>query len=505
MPPSLKNLPFRFLGRLVSACVCLAITFPLASGQTDEIPEPWRSLPDRLRAAAETFPLARVSAGEAWPVFETVMLGNNAIRYEDSGRCFDAFRFRTPPAPESSGDMVWAFTAPRAWLHWYILPREGEMEGFRSWHHAVALHEEFPAATRENPVILQRLEGDRLKPDTEYILWFSARDRDAPGGELRFAIHFEKSDDQDDGKVKEPDDPDAIIKALRLQKAGARRQAQYLGSRGARLLLDTKLFEAGYGERRIDDLLTSLERTRRFRGGFFMTMEFHIPPCRSEPLLADIVKAYGEPDLMLRPEDFPKREDSDDGDEKEPPRDVYYFDYFGLEVNRAAGRVVRVRSQAVDLARWRQSIPAAGLAWSECPVVQADCTLFYRDGRELARVVSWGKPDARRIDDGGPLPKGAYASPDAPPGSGLVHEGEGRFRFEYNYADGTPRVRAKLVKYRWQGAYEEFFPNGSPKARMPYKDGELDGEARIFDESGKVVRSVIFEEGKRVDMSENAP
>ncbi|RRJ96608.1 hypothetical protein Ga0100231_022655 [Opitutaceae bacterium TAV4] len=494
----MKTLSSRIICLLALVLICLSNASSLASAQTQEIPEPWRSLPGRLREAVESLPL--VQAGKV----ATVMLGQHAVRYEDSGQRFDAFRFRTPPAGEGGGggDMVWAFSVPRAWLHWYILPREGEMKGFRNWHNAVALFDEFPAATRENPAILQRLSSVNLNPDTEYIVWFSAADKDAPVGELRLLIGFEKRatpKEGDEKKPEMPDDPDDIIKALGLHQADAVRQAEYLDSRGARLLLDRKSFESGYGEGRIDDLLTSLERTRRFRGGFFMTMEFHIPPCRSEPLLADVVKAYGEPDLMLRPEDFPKREDRDDADAKELPRDVYYFDYFGLEVNRATGRVVRVRSQAVDLAQWRRSIPAAGLAWGECPVVQADCTLFYRDGHELARVASWGKSNARRIDDGGPLPEGAYASPDAPPGPGLVHEGEGRFRFEYDYADGTPRVRAKLVKYQWQGLYEEFFPNGNPKVRMPYKDGELDGEARIFDESGKVVRSATFRAGERME------
>jgi antitoxin component YwqK of YwqJK toxin-antitoxin module len=44
----------------------------------------------------------------------------------------------------------------------------------------------------------------------------------------------------------------------------------------------------------------------------------------------------------------------------------------------------------------------------------------------------------------------------------------------------------------------EYHPNGTPKLTATYKNGQLEGVAREYDETGKIVKGIVFEEGKPV-------
>lgn len=44
----------------------------------------------------------------------------------------------------------------------------------------------------------------------------------------------------------------------------------------------------------------------------------------------------------------------------------------------------------------------------------------------------------------------------------------------------------------------EYFPNGKPKLTAAYRNGKLDGIAREYDEKGKVVKGVVFKDGKPI-------
>ncbi len=44
----------------------------------------------------------------------------------------------------------------------------------------------------------------------------------------------------------------------------------------------------------------------------------------------------------------------------------------------------------------------------------------------------------------------------------------------------------------------EYYPNGTPKLTATYKNGQLEGIAREYDENGKIVKGVVFKEGKPI-------
>jgi len=44
----------------------------------------------------------------------------------------------------------------------------------------------------------------------------------------------------------------------------------------------------------------------------------------------------------------------------------------------------------------------------------------------------------------------------------------------------------------------DYHPNGTPKLTVIYKNGQLEGIAREYDEEGKIVKGVVFKEGKPV-------
>jgi hypothetical protein len=107
------------------------------------------------------------------------------------GKKVDAVRFRTPPADAKNkpADMSWAFAFPKDSVQvWYICPVEGQMQGFQNFFRlkpGALKNTDVPA---DHGVIAQRLAANRLKPDTEYILWFTfANDRPA---DVHVAVSF---------------------------------------------------------------------------------------------------------------------------------------------------------------------------------------------------------------------------------------------------------------------------------------------------------------------------
>lgn len=86
---------------------------------------------------------------------------------------FDAIRFKTPAA-DHNWDLFWEFfTDSSNKLHgWYILPREGELEGFSGYEHEYNVSVQGVELPEKNLHIKQSLTGGRLKPGTEYLIWF---------------------------------------------------------------------------------------------------------------------------------------------------------------------------------------------------------------------------------------------------------------------------------------------------------------------------------------------
>jgi hypothetical protein len=94
-------------------------------------PEPFRSLPGRLRERRADWPEVPVPTGAGATEVRSVPLNLAPVRFE-SGHAFGAVRFRAPEKPGL--DFVWAFSTPAAWRHWYILPADGDAgrRGFES-------------------------------------------------------------------------------------------------------------------------------------------------------------------------------------------------------------------------------------------------------------------------------------------------------------------------------------------------------------------------------------
>jgi len=112
---------------------------------------------------------------------------------------FYAFRFKTPDKP---GYLIWAFKKNK-WKHqWYILPVEGEMQGFKTYAHKVSNKNGEDLYKKNDPFILQTLPAENFKPNAEYIIWFRF---DPPvTTELTFALGMSGESEADSAKVLFP-------------------------------------------------------------------------------------------------------------------------------------------------------------------------------------------------------------------------------------------------------------------------------------------------------------
>ncbi|HSI32937.1 MAG: hypothetical protein ACAI43_06595 [Phycisphaerae bacterium] len=110
------------------------------------------------------------------------------LTLNSAGKRIDVIRFRTPAG--KAADLSWAFAFPPDSVDvWYILPAQGEMNGFTNFHKikvdSVNKKYELPAT---HNVIAQRLPAANLKSDTDYLLWFTFKD-DKPH-DVHVAINF---------------------------------------------------------------------------------------------------------------------------------------------------------------------------------------------------------------------------------------------------------------------------------------------------------------------------
>jgi hypothetical protein len=91
----------------------------------------------------------------------------------------DAFRFRIPEG-KATWDLSWEFihSSDTRVRSFYIIPREGTMQGFESFRPSQDYQEEGADLPKKNLRIVQSLQGGRLKPGGEYIIWFVPRDNE---------------------------------------------------------------------------------------------------------------------------------------------------------------------------------------------------------------------------------------------------------------------------------------------------------------------------------------
>lgn len=84
----------------------------------------------------------------------------------------NAFRFKAPEEA-STYEMQWVFAVPHVHFGWYIIPAEGEMEGFSNFYPRTDTDLGIEGLPAHNYFIQQSLRGGKIKGGQEYIVWFS--------------------------------------------------------------------------------------------------------------------------------------------------------------------------------------------------------------------------------------------------------------------------------------------------------------------------------------------
>jgi hypothetical protein len=458
----------------------LLFSLPLPAQEPTETPEPFRSLPARLQADPSLLTFVPSTSGEETPKTVEIDLRKSQVSLPEGYSC-GAIRVKAPETGKL--DLVWAFSVPVAWTNWYILPVQGEGEGFRNFLTADRLYKEVQPVGN-SAVRLQALEAGRLKPGQEYFLWFLTQDKSPDPAPLRARIHFAPA--KDDVREWAAED---IAKALKLTEAPAARQVAFLKSRGGEALLNTSLFEAGYGEGRIESALTSIRLTSNARG-YFTTLVTSIPNCRTNPPLAKIVAIHGEPDLIL-----PGAQRKLLSPSEEEPEAIAFYDYFGFiyDENTPDKPVQRVETYGYNASGVRPD--ADGLTFANLPSVLLKLRVFYKDRKEVARIANWAQPEAAVLS--GELPLGEYIAEDADGlREHLTYRGNGAWEERTLTPDNRLVSSAALENHAYHGTVTYYFEDGSKRAEAPFVKGTINGTVRRWDTPGGTPREVEFKDGE---------
>jgi hypothetical protein len=464
------------------AAVLLA--FPgRAQESPEEIPEPYRTfIPEAQKRVAEFPELPVGTKNFAHKPFSIRLDGKPVVVGEHR---FDCVRFVAPT--DEPRDMIWAFVLPPKYSSWYILPASGKMTGFRNWLNADRLYQDLPA-TVNNAARLQTLSAASFKTGETYILWFKEEPDFTGPATLAGAINFLPASADKDKKWE----PEEIEQALGLKAATAAEQVAYLQSRGGKALLDKRFFSAGYAQGRIDDLLYARRHLRLLQGGWFIKTTIVIPVCNTEPRLADVQAAYGEPDLVLSGKE--RRIFDKDAEEDET---AYYYDYIVFLVKNKDGqpRIMRVTSEPIDTSTVRAR--QAGLTWGDMPAQGFRMRIFYRDKKEIARVSFWGESEARLVS--GELPKETFQRKNEEDGTSeeLQYLGDGNWEERSSYPNGQVERTATLQAHAYQGVLRTFYSDGKPQAEGHYNKGRLDGVLKQWRQTGES-RELHYKAGELV-------
>jgi len=415
----------------------------------------------------------------------SVQLGESVLT-TSNGEVFDGFRF-TAPKNAKNLDFIWYFNAPAEWGNWYIFPVKGEAKNaFRDWLVADKVYQKFDADGVENRErILQSLSAGYFKGGAEYIMWFrQVREVEGQkaGGRLAGRFGFKKKSEKWDYKEFE--------QALGLKPKSAEAQVKALGSRGGRIMLDKSLFEPSYAKERIDSVFFSLRQTTRMAGGFFITMEVSIPPCKDGPAYADIVKKYGEADFVRTSKEQAIRSGDQAEDEDTT---IYYYDYFGFEVANqdATKKVLRVVTHANNYSLLRTEKDVASFG----QISLQNLTAFHsKEGTEVGRLYYFMEGAKEVVVTQDP-PVGKYKW-DA---QLLDYLGNGKWLHSSYHGNGSLARKVPYEKHQMNGVAEGFHEDDSLKFKASYKNGLLDGEVIEYTPDGKVGRKTVFKEGQRVE------
>ena len=128
-------------------------------------------LTETLQAAFLQFPLLNVTTNDVGEsTFQTITLTNPVAI---AGSDYYGFRFQVPTRVHQE-DFVWAFAGPNDWIEWSIIPRTGEMEGFKDFD--VLPRGNYMGAETLYPVggtrfYLQDLAGNLIRDGETYLIW----------------------------------------------------------------------------------------------------------------------------------------------------------------------------------------------------------------------------------------------------------------------------------------------------------------------------------------------
>ena len=160
----------RLVGIIAAIVLACSLGFTSCAGENrKEIPSSLKALQEVLQSRHDELPEIIVNTKLQEVGFASVSLERTLTQIQ--GHRYYAFRFTTPDAV---GQLVWAFLAEGLGLKaWYIVPASGQMKGFTSYvtHHLPKDVENL--GSEGDAFILQRLPGPNLKPNTDYIMWFS--------------------------------------------------------------------------------------------------------------------------------------------------------------------------------------------------------------------------------------------------------------------------------------------------------------------------------------------
>ncbi|MEK7952987.1 toxin-antitoxin system YwqK family antitoxin [Luteolibacter soli] len=437
-----------------------------------------------LVEGVEAFDTVKLTA-DGKPVSFDLKLGESPVKIGKD--VFDGFRFRCPELPEGT-HFVWYFNAPKDWGNWYIVPVEGEPgQAFKGWLEGDKYYETFDkVAEKDRLRILQTLAGSYFTAGKDYLMWFR-KTGESPDAALRGTATFAKGDNDWDHE--------AVEKALGLKEASPEVQIAATGWRGGKILLDREFFAPADAASQIDSAFFSIRSTRRMRGGFFITTQIAVPPCKTSPALAAIRERYGAPDFVRSGEELEKVRKHGDGDgidKEDRQRTWHYYDHFAFEVDSKAAdpKVLRVVTQGSDFSL--VGPPAQGSSFATIDI--ENLTVFHRDGKEVGRAYYFREGDKEPLFITEP-PPGVYVADD----ERLTASKDGEWLWESLHPGGKVARKLPMKHHRLNGKAEGFNPEGGLTFTAEYRNGVLNGEVVRLDGKGKEISRQKFKDGEKVD------
>lgn len=128
---------------------------------------------DHLRANADHYPRINRPDGAA-PSGEFCRLNLEMKPDGIDGEFFSAVRFTTPPRTDQ--DFLWAFTCDDSQVSWGMQPVRGSLQvGFEEWWKGKPEIIQNAPQGISDTIVLQFLDGRKLMPKSDYLLWFTKK------------------------------------------------------------------------------------------------------------------------------------------------------------------------------------------------------------------------------------------------------------------------------------------------------------------------------------------